>query len=278
MHIALDFRYRESVRLLQESSSACPGLRVWDVPASYDEALLQCLAQIDIAIVGFEAAHLTVARHNWWRDALTARSMDVELRTTDGVVEQLRVVKDDSRSESCEKGRGVCPRSPMRRCAIRLVSASAPWRLCWSGRSGRPGSSGGLDTIVASGRTRPCRTTVPAPDHDRRRLLVLDFAALGRILLRLTRTVSNRAALAESQRVYDAVSPPSRLPSLRSGRGSRRPRGRRRARRAPGARVGRGVRTWDRSWPGSEFTKNPESASGAMRCPPSRGAGEWSLC
>ena len=46
MHIALDFRYRESVRLLQESSSACPGLRVWDVPASYAEALLQCLAQI----------------------------------------------------------------------------------------------------------------------------------------------------------------------------------------------------------------------------------------
>ncbi len=75
MHIALDFRYRESVRLLQESSSACPGLRVWDVPASYDEALLQCLAQIGVSTVGFEAAHLTVARHNWWRDALD-RALD----------------------------------------------------------------------------------------------------------------------------------------------------------------------------------------------------------
>ena len=73
MHLAIDFRYRESVRLLQESSSACPGLRMWDVPASYDEALMQCLAEIGVSVVGFEAAHVPVARYNWWRDAAVAR-------------------------------------------------------------------------------------------------------------------------------------------------------------------------------------------------------------
>src|SRR5688572_4848213 len=44
MHLLIDFRYEESVRQLQASVAACPTLRVWPVPASYDEALLACLA------------------------------------------------------------------------------------------------------------------------------------------------------------------------------------------------------------------------------------------
>ena len=95
MHLALDFRYRESVRLLQESASACPSLRVWDVPASYDEALVHCLDEIGVSVVGFEAAHLTVARHNWWRDTVGGRSLEIELRSTERVVERVRMVKDE---------------------------------------------------------------------------------------------------------------------------------------------------------------------------------------
>ena len=40
IHLLIDFRYKEAVRSLQESPAACPGLRVWDVPDSYDEALV----------------------------------------------------------------------------------------------------------------------------------------------------------------------------------------------------------------------------------------------
>src|SRR5215207_1420824 len=80
LHLVLDFRYREAMRMLQGSASACPGLRVWDVPASYDEALLQCLEETGVAVVGFEAAHLTVARHSWWRDAASARALAIDWR------------------------------------------------------------------------------------------------------------------------------------------------------------------------------------------------------
>ena len=44
LHLLIDFRYEESVRVMQASVSACPDLRIWQVPASYDEALIEMLA------------------------------------------------------------------------------------------------------------------------------------------------------------------------------------------------------------------------------------------
>jgi Xaa-Pro aminopeptidase len=64
LHLLVDFRYHDAVRALQESPAACPGLRIWDVPASYEEALIGCLAEIGVTTVGFEAAHVTVARQS----------------------------------------------------------------------------------------------------------------------------------------------------------------------------------------------------------------------
>ena len=74
VHLLIDFRYREAVHALQASASACPQLRVWDVPASYEEALIGCLAEIGVTTVGFEAAHVTVARHEWWRETIAGRA------------------------------------------------------------------------------------------------------------------------------------------------------------------------------------------------------------
>ncbi|MGH9239483.1 MAG: aminopeptidase P family N-terminal domain-containing protein, partial [Vicinamibacterales bacterium] len=87
MHLLVDFRYHESVRQLQASASACPTLRLWPVPASYDEALLECLAETGVTTVGFEAAHLTVARHEWLVRTAAARRVAVTLRPTERVVE-----------------------------------------------------------------------------------------------------------------------------------------------------------------------------------------------
>ena len=74
-HLLIDFRYQESVRELQASPSACPALRMWDVPASYEEALMGCLSEIGVTTVGFEAAHVTVARHEWWRETIAGRGV-----------------------------------------------------------------------------------------------------------------------------------------------------------------------------------------------------------
>src|SRR4051794_37387678 len=77
LHLLIDFRYQEAVRVRQESPSACPALRVWDVSASYEEALIECLAHVGVSTVGFEAAHVTVARHEWWRQTIAARGLGI---------------------------------------------------------------------------------------------------------------------------------------------------------------------------------------------------------
>jgi Xaa-Pro aminopeptidase len=94
MHLLVDFRYHEAMRSLQSTASACPGLRLWPVPASYDEALLDCLAEIGAGIVGFEAGHVTVARHDWLARTAEARELAIAFRPTQHVVEELRVIKD----------------------------------------------------------------------------------------------------------------------------------------------------------------------------------------
>src|SRR5207302_152002 len=96
VHLLIDFRYQEAVRALQASASACPGLRVWDVPASYEEALIGCLSEIGVTTAGFEAAHVTVARHEWWRETIAGRGLEITLRSTDRIVEQARMIKDAS--------------------------------------------------------------------------------------------------------------------------------------------------------------------------------------
>jgi len=93
-HLLVDFRYAESIRLSQASPSACPALRVWDVPASYEEALVSCLAEIGVTTVGFEAAHVPVSRFDWWRRTVAARSLSIQFHATERLVEQQRIVKD----------------------------------------------------------------------------------------------------------------------------------------------------------------------------------------
>src|SRR5687768_1484741 len=94
-HLLVDFRYEEAVRALQASPAASPDLRTRQVPGSYDDALVECLCEIGVTAVGFEAGHMTYARHEWLTRTLPARDCDVALRSTVDVVERIRVVKDD---------------------------------------------------------------------------------------------------------------------------------------------------------------------------------------
>ena len=64
--LLLDFRYLTAMEMLQASPSACPDLRVWQVPGSYDAALAECLEALGARSVGFESAHVSVARHAAW--------------------------------------------------------------------------------------------------------------------------------------------------------------------------------------------------------------------
>jgi Xaa-Pro aminopeptidase len=205
----IDFRYHEAVRALQASPSACPELRLWDVPASYEEALILCLAEIGVGAVGFEAAHVTVARYEWWRETIAGRGLDITLRSTERVVEQARLIKD------------AFEVATLREAAARLDMVMPPvLAAVRAGEREREVASviemamrdagyerPAFDTIVASGphsampHYRAGTRVLASGD-----LVVLDFGGvLDGYCCDLTRTVSIGPPSREARRVYDAV-------------------------------------------------------------------------
>jgi Xaa-Pro aminopeptidase len=208
-HLLIDFRYEEAVRTLQASPAACPGLRTWPVPTSYDEALLACLQEIGVTVVGFEAAHLTVARHDWLLRTIAARQAELALRATERVVEQARIVKDE---EEIATIRDAASRlTAVADATFRSVSAGSTERAVAAHLEAAMRDAGyerlAFDTIVASGphaalpHYRAGERTLVRGD-----LVVLDFGGvLDGYCCDLTRTVSIGIPSAESRRVYGAV-------------------------------------------------------------------------
>ena len=208
-HLLVDFRYREAVQALQSSGFACPTLRVWDVSGSYDEALLGCLAEIGAARTGFESAHVTVARHDWWVKTIASRGLSVTLHSTSGVVERARLVKDAfelSTLRDAARRVGVVADA-----AIGAVRAGVTERAVAGAIESAMREVGyerpAFDTIVASG------PHAALPHHragDRvlveGDLVVLDFGGvLDGYCSDLTRTVSVGTPSDKARRLYEAV-------------------------------------------------------------------------
>ena len=209
LHLLIDFRYEESVRQLQDSASACPTLRTWRVPASYDEALLACLAEIGVTTVGFEAGHLTVARHDWLVRTAAARSLAVTFRATERMVEQARIVKDAFEVDLLrEAARRIAPVAAAAFAAARdgAIERDVAARIEAAMRAAgyeRPA----FDTIVGSGPNaalphyRAGDRSLAAGD-----VVVLDFGGvLDGYCCDLTRTISVGPPTAEARRVHRAV-------------------------------------------------------------------------
>jgi len=209
VHLLVDFRYHEAVRALQGSPSACPGFQLWDVPASYEEALISCLADIGVTTVGFEAAHVTVARYEWWRETIAGRGLDITLRTTERIVEQARLIKDAFEVATLrEAAARLDTVMPQVLAAVRAgerereIAAVIEMTMREAGYERTA-----FDTIVASGphSAMPhyrAGTRVLTPGD----LVVLDFGGvLDGYCCDLTRTVSIGPPSREARRVYDAV-------------------------------------------------------------------------
>jgi len=209
LHLLVDFRYQESVRARQESAAACPGLRVWDVPASYEEALVACLAEIGAATVGFEAAHVSVARYEWWLETIAARGLDIALRSTDRIVEQARMIKDPSEIATLRDA--AARLDQVMPAVLAAVRAGETERriagVIEAAMREAEYERVAFDTIVASGphsampHYRAGTRALASGD-----LVVLDFGGvLDGYCCDLTRTVSIGAPSREARRVYDAV-------------------------------------------------------------------------
>jgi Xaa-Pro aminopeptidase len=207
--LLVDFRYRDAVAALQASSSACPTLRVGSVPASYDEALVDALAALGVTTVGIEAGHLTVARMEWLTRTVAARAIGVTFQSTERLVEQQRVIKDDYEvallRESAGRLEAVARESftTLRAGVSERDVAAAIERAMRAAGYERPA----FDTIVASGphaalpHHRAGARSLGAGD-----LVVLDFGGvLDGYCCDITRMAYVGNPSPEALRLYEAV-------------------------------------------------------------------------
>ena len=208
-HLVADSRYAEAVERRQASAHACPGLRVWPVPASCEEALVGLLSDLDAGRIGFEADHFTVSRFEWLRRAIESRALAVELRPVEGVVERARVVKDSYELEAMRKAASHLTLVADR--AIAAVREGIAERLVAAAIEAAMRETGydriAFDTIVASGP----HSALPHHRAGDRRietgdLVVLDFGGvMDGYCCDLTRTVVVGPPAPDASRLYEAV-------------------------------------------------------------------------
>jgi Xaa-Pro aminopeptidase len=209
-----DSRYITSIAEMQESAHRCPGLRLHKVDASYDEALVAALSSMAPAAgplrrAGFEAAHLSVARHAWLSEKLHG-VRTLEMISTERIVEEARIVKDAYELEVLrEAGRRLSRvATDVVRHEIRAgrsereVAAAIDQRLHQAGFE-KPA----FDTIVAAGpnaalpHARPGERKLTEGD-----MVVLDFGGVyDSYCVDLTRTVVLGRASDRAASVYQAV-------------------------------------------------------------------------
>ena len=209
VHLLVDFRYQEAVSSLQASPAACPTLQTRSVPASYDEALADLLTELRMTSVGIEAGHLTVARHEWLSKTLASRATSASLRSTQRLVERLRMIKDPFEiqvlRDAAARLEAVVDQSfpALRAGAVERDVAGAIERALRKAGYERPA----FDTIVASGPN----SALPHHRAASRKLapgdlVVLDFGGvLDGYCCDLTRMASVGTPSPEARRLYDAV-------------------------------------------------------------------------
>jgi len=210
LRFVTDFRYVSALAASRGAPHECPDLDVVVVDGSYDATLASVIASAAGRRVGFEAAHLTVARHQWLTSTLAASSREaVELVSTEGIVERARVRKDEyeiatmreAARRLSEVARAVV--AGIRRGRTERDTAAAIDRQMREAGFDKPA----FDTIVASGpnaalpHARPTERTITEGD-----LVVLDFGGVyDSYCVDLTRTVAVGRAGPRVREVYDAV-------------------------------------------------------------------------
>jgi len=204
-----DTRYEEALRELEARSPAVRGVAAAPGRGSAEENLVAAVARLAPTRLGFESAHVSVRQHVDLAARLGAEGMRVELVPTEGVVEELRAVKDAWEVEKLrEAGRRL---SDVAKCIIpkalaglaeRELAARIEWELRRKGFD-KPA----FDTIVASG------PNAAIPHHragDRQLaagdLVVIDFGGvLDGYAVDMTRTVTVGPADERQRRCWLAV-------------------------------------------------------------------------
>ena len=144
--IATDFRYYE------QALAQCPGWELFRVGYDFDGQLPSLLRELGVngGPLGYEAAHVTVDRMSHWQAAL---GEDVPLSGTLGLVEGLRVIKDDGELAAIRRAVSIADRAwaeLLDQLRPGLLEREVAWQLESAMR--RLGASAvAFDLMVASG-------------------------------------------------------------------------------------------------------------------------------
>ena len=209
LHFFTDFRYVEAMTATRGTPYECPGLDLVIVEGSYDARLAARLASMPSARVGFEAAHLTVSRHQWLTTTLQAGDTAPALVPTAGIVEHARLRKDEYELQTLRTAAALMStvaagifEEVRRGRTERDVALAIDWRMRRGGFY-----RAAFDTIVAAGpnaalpHAHPGERTLIEGD-----LVLLDFGGVyDSYCVDLSRTLSLGLAGARAREVYAAV-------------------------------------------------------------------------
>jgi Xaa-Pro aminopeptidase len=204
-----DFRYVSAIGETRGASYECPDLELIVVDGAYDTTLAATLAPLPSARIGFEGAHLTVARHEWLIKSLRKSDGPPALISTEGIVEQSRLTKDDYELDLLREG-GRRLSEVTRRVFERVAAGRTERELAldidWEIRNAGF-ERAAFETIVASGpnaalpHARPTERKLSEGD-----VVVLDFGGVyDSYCVDLTRTVSIGPASERARQVHAAV-------------------------------------------------------------------------
>ena len=204
-----DFRYVTAVNATGGTPTACPDLELVTVASAYDATLATILRSLAGSRVGFEAAHLSVARHAWLETTLATAGPSPELVPTEGLVEGARVRKDEYELQTLKTaGSMLAEVVPRIVGEVRRDRTEQEIALAIDTCLRRAGfEKTAFETIVAGGpngarpHARPGERRLREGD-----LVVLDFGGVyDSYCVDLTRTVSVGPADERAKSVYGAV-------------------------------------------------------------------------
>ena len=207
--ILTDSRYVAAVQETHGTPSECRGMTLVTVEGSYDAALAKHLGRYAGCRVGFESAHLTVARHAWLAATLASSAGGPELVPAEGIVERARLRKDSYEIEVFrEAGRRLSRVAESVLEQVRVGQTERELAFDIDSLIKRGGfERTSFETIVASGPNAALPHARPSGRIlDEGDLVVLDFGGVyASYCVDLTRTVCIGPATPRAREVYGAV-------------------------------------------------------------------------
>jgi Xaa-Pro aminopeptidase len=219
LHLIVDFRYAAAVAELQASPHGFPDADIVPVDRTYDETLVALVRKLKPGRLGVEGAYLSIGRAQQLARTLNATienvyapasaAGDLTIVPCDGLVEALRVKKDDHEVDMLRRGGLLLSavaldvlQDARAGTTEQELAAKIDWRIKSAGFE-----RCSFETIVASGPN----SALPHAHAGERALregdlVVLDFGGVyGGYCVDLTRTVAVGKVDAEMRRVYGAV-------------------------------------------------------------------------